>query len=181
MQLESHITKLDKPLQPAVVGYLVRDNQVLLGLRKKVSFGLGDNLIAGIGGKIELDQAAFEQGKIISTETAEQALVREFQEEIGVTPTEFERLGRIRFVFPGKPKWNQEVIAYRCTKWTGNPIETEAISPQWFDINQLEQVYPKMWPDNQYWIKKIMNGHPVNAIFIYGDDNASIVKREIEL
>ncbi|MBL8031486.1 MAG: hypothetical protein JNK33_04140, partial [Candidatus Doudnabacteria bacterium] len=35
---------------PAVVGFLLRGTQVLLGRRKKVSLGLGENLIGGIGG-----------------------------------------------------------------------------------------------------------------------------------
>ncbi|GIW62871.1 MAG: hypothetical protein KatS3mg090_0697 [Patescibacteria group bacterium] len=37
----------------AVVGYLVKKDEVFLGIRKKVSLGLGKNLISGIGGKLE--------------------------------------------------------------------------------------------------------------------------------
>ena len=59
-------------LQKVVVGYLLRDNEVLLGERKKVSLGLGQNIIAGIGGKVE------------GNETNEEALEREFLEEINV-------------------------------------------------------------------------------------------------
>jgi hypothetical protein len=37
----------------APVGYLVRSDEVLLGVRKRSSQSLGEQLIAGIGGKAE--------------------------------------------------------------------------------------------------------------------------------
>ncbi len=37
---------------PSVVGYLREGGRVCLGVRKKVSLGLGENLVAGIGGRV---------------------------------------------------------------------------------------------------------------------------------
>ena len=51
--------------------FLLKENQILLGMKKR---GFGAGKYNGIGGKLEPD------------ETVEQAMVRETQEEIGVTP-----------------------------------------------------------------------------------------------
>lgn len=149
----------------AVGCYLCLDDQILLGLRKKVSNGLGVNLISGLGGKVG-DVEGLEE------ETDDDALIRELQEEIGVTPTSFRNLGRIRFIFPHKPKWNQEVSVYVVDGWQGDPIETEAIKPLWFPINEIP--FDKMWDDNYYWVPRVLNGVTVNATFLLGEENQVI-------
>lgn len=140
---------------PAVVGYLVKDNQVLLGLRKKVSLGLGNQLISGIGGKLE------------EGETEKEALKRELLEEIGVEIKDFKFMGRVKFIFPNKPKWNQEVSAFIITRWQGKPTETEVIKPIWFSINNLPK--HQMWEDNLIWTPKVLAGKKVNAVFLYDE------------
>ena len=147
---------------PAVVCYLRKGNKVLLGLRKKVSFGLGENLIAGIGGKIG-DQPEF-QG-----ETPDEALVREVSEEVGVAVTKFRRVGQVRFVFPHKPKWSQDVVVYVVDEWEGEPRETDAIRPMWFDVTELPAA--QMWDDNRYWLPKVLAGECVNATFLFDENN----------
>ena len=61
---------------------ILNDNQILLA-EKKRGFGIGK--FNGIGGKVEKD------------ETIEEAMIRETQEEIGVTPTDFNRVATITF------------------------------------------------------------------------------------
>lgn len=152
----------DLVFTPAVVGYLIKDDQVLLGLRKKVSFGLGENLISGIGGKIG-DSAD------IKNETPSQALVREFKEEINVTPTVYQDLGQVRFIFPHQPKWHQLVRIYQITSWLGEPVETPVIKPLWFPQSELPQT--KMWDDNHIWLPRILQGQKINMIFLYNESN----------
>src|SRR5262252_4693813 len=103
-------------LTPMVASYFLKDNQVLLGLRKQTEWELGKNLIAGIGGKI---------GDIpgLENETPERALEREAQEEIGVLPTSYHNAGQVTFLFPNKPKWNQKVNLYIVDEWEGEPTE----------------------------------------------------------
>jgi 8-oxo-dGTP diphosphatase len=148
-----------------VVGYIIKNDQVLLGLRKKVSWGLGDNLVSGIGGKI---------GDIpgLENETKKEALVREFEEEIKVTPTKFEEMGVVKFVFPHKPKWNSLVYVYRITEWSEEPVETEVIKPEWYDKDNLP--LEKMWDDNRLWVTQVINGEKVNLQVIYGEDNKTV-------
>jgi 8-oxo-dGTP diphosphatase len=150
---------------PMVVGYIIKNDQVLLGLRKKVSWGLGENLVSGIGGKI---------GDIPGreSETNEEALVREFEEEIGVIPIKFEEMGVVKFVFPQKPKWNSLVYVYRITEWSGEPVETEVIKPEWYDQDKLP--LELMWDDNRLWVPQVINGEKINLEVIYSEDNKTV-------
>ena len=150
---------------PAVVGYLRDGDRVCLGIRKKVSSGLGENLIAGIGGKVG-------DSLEIRNETPASAMDREALEEIGVDILEKQEMGRVRFVFSHKPpdsKWNQDVTIYSVTKWQGMPSETESIKPVWFDLGELP--WERMWADNEYWLPKVLSGQRVDAVFLYRDDN----------
>ena len=140
----------------ATVGYALHDDEILLGVRKRVSFGLGEQLIAGIGGKLE------------PGETDEQALKREFLEEIETEVVNCTLAGNVTYLFPHKPKWNQEVSIYRVEKWRGEPQETEDIQPQWFKQTELPK--DRMWPDNLYTIPKVLAGQPIDGVFLYGED-----------
>jgi 8-oxo-dGTP diphosphatase len=153
--LQDYLQK--KPLyQPAVVGYLVDGDRVLLGLRKKVFLGLGENLIAGIGGKVE------------PGETKDQALKREILEEINVKVSSFAEMGSVRFIFPHKPSWQQEVTIYLINQWEGKPQETEPIKPEWFKKTALPTF--QMWDDNAYWLPLVLENKRVNGTFLCGPD-----------
>ncbi len=154
----------------AVVGYLLSDGQVILGLRKKVSMGLGENLISGIGGKVGDIQG-------LESESDDEALLREVQEEIDVTITSFKKVGEITFLFPNKPKWNQFVVAYIVNSWSGIPKETETIKPVTFSLNQLP--VSQMWDDNKYWVPLVLNGKSIRAKFVYADDNRTVKEKFI--
>jgi len=172
--------KIDKFLTsvtftPAVVGYLRDGGRVCLGVRKKVSSGLGENLIAGIGGKVG-------DSLEIQNETSGKAMDREVSEEIGVKVLEKQQMGRVRFIFSHKPpdsKWNQDVMIYSITRWEGMPSETESIKPMWFDIGEIP--WERMWADNEYWLPKVLSGQRVDAIFLYSDDNKVVEYRFDEI
>ncbi|MEI6462531.1 MAG: NUDIX domain-containing protein [bacterium] len=173
--MDSHLaTYIEKgdPLVRAVVCFLVKDNKVILGLRKRVSLGLGANLISGIGGKVG-DKPEFQN------ETDEEGLRREVKEEIGVDILEFEKMGRICFYFMTKPKWNQEVIAYIVTSWKGTPLETESIKPMEFNIHNLPKT--QMWDDNTYWVPMLLEGKKFTASFLYGEDNKTVIENIITI
>jgi len=152
---------------PAVVCFLRRGNQVLLGRRIKVSRNLGTNLLAGIGGKVG-DLPEYRD------ETPEEAVAREVAEEIKVTITTYRAMGRVRFIYPHKPDWNQDVTIYIATEWQGEPEETETTEPLWVD--QVSLPASQMWPDNADWVPLVLAGEHVDMIFLY-DGNGGIVER----
>ena len=149
-----------------VVGYICQENKVLLGIRKKVSFGLGEELIAGIGGKIE------------EGETAVDALKREVKEEVEIEIEDIREMGRVLYLFPHKPNWNQRVTIYIIDTWHGDPSETDVIKPLWFHKDKLPN--SRMWPDNLITIPLVISGKQIEGVFLY-DENGKIIEQKIDL
>jgi ADP-ribose pyrophosphatase YjhB (NUDIX family) len=164
--------KTNPQLTPAVVCYLVKDGKITLGLRKRVSLGLGENLISGIGGKV---------GDVVGleNETFDEALFREVKEEVDVEITNYKKVAEIKFLFPNKTKWNQYVIAYLVYDWIGTPKETESIKPLTYNFNDIP--FNQMWADNQDWLPLVLDNKEIVATFMYNDTNDKIIEKEINI
>lgn len=133
--------------------FLRRDNEILLAMKKR---GFGKGHWNGIGGKVE------------TNETIEQALVRECQEEIHVTPTAYKKVAVHDFVFPdGSP--DMKVHAYIASEWQGTPTETEEMAPQWFAIKDIP--YDTMWEDDIIWLPLVLKGKYLRTRFTFDHDN----------
>ena len=137
-------------LSQRTVSFLIKDDQVLLGF-KKTGFGKGNYL--GIGGKIEDGESDIEGAS------------REIKEEIGVTQPQLQKVGDFTFLFPEKPDWSQQVHAFVCTQWEGQPQESEEIRPEWFQRGAIP--FTQMWDDNQFWLPAILNGHELKGTFTF--------------
>jgi len=89
--------------------FLRQGDQILLAMKKR---GFGEGRWNGVGGKVE------------DSETIEQAMVRETQEEIGVTPTSYEKVADIRFdeYFKGEPTI-MNVHVFVANKWKGSRLK----------------------------------------------------------
>lgn len=131
---------------------LKKDNQVLLAMKKR---GFGAGRWNGVGGKLE------------AGETIEQALVRECQEEISVTPTHYWAVGEHDFVQDADvaEPWRMYVYAYLCDEWSGEPAESEEMAPQWFDINDIP--YENMWGDDKFWMPLVLEGKLVKGRYTF--------------
>ena len=151
----------------AVVGFLIRGDEILLGERIKVSRGLGQNIFAGAGGKVESD------------ETDDEALVRELQEEIGVEIIEFKKIGRIRFINSDRPDWDFDASAYFVYEWKNEPKESEVMKPVWFKWNKLP--IDRMWEDNADWLPRAIKGESIDMIYLYEDGKVIESKNLINL
>ena len=129
--------------------FLLQDNQILLAMKKR---GFGEGRWNGVGGKVE------------AGESIEQAMIRETQEEIGVTPTVFEKVGDIRFdeYFKGEPTL-MHVHVFTATQWIGEPTESDEMAPQWFAFDEIP--YENMWSDDPYWLPQVIAGKKISADF----------------
>ncbi len=141
------------------VCYLLKDGEVLLGLKKR---GFGLKKYTGIGGKLE------------AGETPAEATIREMQEETGVTLVEEDLVyrGIIHFFFPGKPEWNIDMHVFTAETWQGTPVEGAEVRPMWFGLDELP--LGEMWDDARLWLPHVLAGGKINATFLYNDDNDTI-------
>jgi 8-oxo-dGTP pyrophosphatase MutT (NUDIX family) len=138
--------------------FLRRGGEVLLAMKKR---GFGEGRWNGVGGKVE------------SGETIESAMIRETQEEIGVTPTVYEKVGDIRFdeFFKGVPTL-MHVHIFTATKWTGEPTESNEMAPRWFKTSDVP--YDEMWSDDPYWLSQVLKGKKISADFKLDESDAII-------
>jgi len=142
--------------------FLRKDDRILLAMKKR---GFGANLWNGVGGKVD------------AKETIEQALIRECQEEITVTPTNFTKVAYHDFTNDAVTEpWQQQVHVYFCDEWDGEPTETEEMAPKWFAIADIP--YTKMWQDDQMWLPLVLQGKKVTGNFSF-DEHDDILSATI--
>jgi 8-oxo-dGTP pyrophosphatase MutT (NUDIX family) len=98
--------------------------QILLCMKKRW-FGEGKRNGAG--------------GKQLDWETIEQTAIREFQEEtwVEIAQTDLIQQWLLHFSRPHKPEWNQIVHVFLWKKYQWEPIETEEMRPQWWNIDAI--------------------------------------------
>lgn len=150
-------------MKQTTVLFLVKDQDILLAMKKR---GFGQGRYNGVGGKIE------------ANETVEQAVVRECQEEIGVTPTSFRKMAQM--VFDEQHNGAREVLevhAFICDAWRGIPVETEEMAPEWFRLNHIP--YQQMWDDDPYWLPQILEGKLLKARFTL-DSQDKVIKKSVQ-
>jgi 8-oxo-dGTP pyrophosphatase MutT (NUDIX family) len=155
-------------MRQATLCFLVKENQpekeILLAMKKR-GFGVGK--WNGVGGKLDPKKG---DKDIVD------ALLREVKEEIGVKIKKFEKVGLLRFYFPYKKEWNQDVHVFLAKSWEGEPKESEEMVPKWFQITQIP--FHQMWDDDKFWLAHILEGKKIKAKFIF-KEGEKIDKHEI--
>jgi 8-oxo-dGTP diphosphatase len=133
---------------------LIEDGGVFLGVKKKRT---GQGKLNGPGGHVE------------EGETEEEAMIRECQEEVNVTPTHYKKVGSVSYYFPAKPEINQTVKIYLVTKWRGHPEETDEMGQlQKYPANQLP--LDKMWDNDKLWLPSVLDGKFVGGSVVHSEN-----------
>lgn len=156
-------------MRPVTLVYCLRDDSVLLGMKKR---GFGTGKLNGYGGKVGADECI----------TA--AAVRELEEEAGITANQvdLEKVAEIDFYFadvPEEKNWNQTVHVFFLRKWHGEPHESEEMKHEWHKIISLPM--EKMWVDDQYWLMKVLKGEKIRASFTFAGQGESVLKHSIRV
>ncbi|OHA68459.1 MAG: hypothetical protein A3J68_01525 [Candidatus Wildermuthbacteria bacterium RIFCSPHIGHO2_02_FULL_48_16] len=128
--------------------------KVLLGMKKR---GFGAGRWNGFGGKVS------------ANETIEEAAKREIREETGIEVVVLDKAGIIEFEFKGNPEV-LEVHIFKSESFSGEPIESEEMKPQWFHVDEIP--FSQMWPDDKYWFPLFLEGKKFKGRFLFGDSDA---------
>jgi len=170
--LQKYKESLKEPLKPTTVTFLVRGDEVLLGMKMR---GLGEGNLVGIGGKVdEKDRNDVDQFELDVIKTA---AAREIAEEIGVVidPTNLTSRGSMEYYFPHKNgEWNFVSHVFVTHIWEGEPtgvIDSNGvveIEPIWIKISEIP--YEKMWDDARYWLPQVLAGKSIKGQFLFGED-----------
>lgn len=173
MTLAAYKATIRNSLKPGTVTFLLREQEVLLGLKKR---GFGAGYYTGIGGKVEEKDRTSKEQHFLSV--VKNGAIREIEEEIGVevSPEQLQSRGVLRFYFPHvrDESWNQEVHVFIASAWQGEPgpiedaLGTVEIVPQWF--KRTEVPFRQMWDDAHYWLPAILEGKSIEAEFVIDAD-----------
>lgn len=133
---------------------LRRDDEILLAMKKR---GFGTGKYNGVGGKLK------------PGETVEDAMIRECQEEIGVTPLEYESWGQNTFLeYVNGEKTNLTFYLFVATSWEGEIIESEEMRPKWFKLDEIP--YGEMFKDDSLWLPEVLKGNKINGFFEFDEE-----------
>ena len=142
---------------------IIKGNRILLGEKKR---GYAKGTFNGIGGKQD------------PGETIEQTMIRETQEEIGITPTKYELVGKIDFInfeYKGE-RIDNTLSIYKCSDFEGEICETEEMIPNWFEIDKMP--YDRMLPDDVLWFPLVLGGKHIKVKMVF-DENMQKSSYEI--
>jgi|SRR6478672_2355967 8-oxo-dGTP diphosphatase len=147
------------PKELATLCFVRQDSRVLM-IRKKR--GLGAGKINGVGGKLE------------KGETPHAGVVREAQEELGITPRDARKRGELHFQF--LDGYSLSCTVFVASQFDGTPIETEEAEPLWFDVADLP--FKEMWQDDELWLRQALDGKTFRGFFVF--DGQKMLNQRLE-
>lgn len=155
MGIREYEQSIVTPLRQATVLLLIKDDEVLLAMKKR---GFGAGKWNGVGGKSEPGEDIFDTA------------IREAQEEIKVTPRNPKKVAVLKYLFPLQEGWGQEVHIFTSSEWQGDPVETEEMRPEWFKLSDIP--YREMWVDDEIWLPRVFAGNLLKGSFMFGENES---------
>lgn len=139
--------------------FFIEGGNILLAMKKR---GFGEGRWNGVGGKVK------------PGETVAAAMIREAEEEICISPLEFEPAAYLEFKFPDGMA---DIVAnvFICTAWDGEPLETDEMAPRWFKIKDIP--YGEMWEDDRFWLPQVLDGKFVRGEFTFDRDEKMLARK----
>jgi 8-oxo-dGTP diphosphatase/2-hydroxy-dATP diphosphatase len=134
-------------IKPYTLVMIQKDNQILLGMKKR---GFGAGWWNGFG------------GKVMEGENIEAAAIREVKEEVGLVAKNLRPRGVLHFTFEDEDKIHEATL-FECREFEGDPIESEEMKPQWFNITEMP--YSEMWPADKIWFPVYLEGRSITGNF----------------
>lgn len=139
-----------------------KERMILLGMKKR---GWGEGKWNGFGGKVE------------EGETIIEAAIRELEEESGLLARNLEEKGVVVFHYLDSGKV-LEVHIFDVLDYRGEPIETEEMLPQWFNLDEIP--FGDMWADDIHWIPLFLRGDKFKGKFVF-ENNDKLINHDIEI
>lgn len=144
------------------------EGRVLLGMKKR---GFGAGRWNGYGGKVE------------DGESLEEAAVREMKEEVGLVPTEMNKVGILNFSFKSEDP-DLQVHIYKVDAFKGEPVETEEMYSEWFEYEEIP--YDNMWSDDRQWLPFLLTRKLFRGRFVFdspatAEHDAEILESEMDV
>ncbi|MEK7601951.1 MAG: 8-oxo-dGTP diphosphatase [Patescibacteria group bacterium] len=142
-----------------------KPDELLLAMKKR---GFGEGKWNGVGGKVE------------GEETIEEAVIREAEEEIGVSvlPEDLTPRGILTFQFKGEGGLHIQVHIFETYIWKGEPSESEEMKPVWYRTDSIP--YKQMWIDDPHWLPLFLKGKNVRGDFVFDATGKTIISKHIE-
>ena len=138
-------------MRQATLGIITRSGKVLLGNKKKGEIGTGT--YNGPGGKVEPGESILD------------CLVRETKEELNITidRASLWKAAVLTFYVGGVPDFR--VHTYRVFGFSGTPIETADMIPEWFWPAELP--FDRMLEADRSFFPLLLEGESFNAHVYY--------------
>ena len=141
-------------MEETVLCYIKKEHQYLMLLRNKKKHDLNNAKWIGVGGHIEIG------------ETKEEALLREVNEETGLTLLSYQYHGKVIF----KNDDYQEVMyLYTSDSFTGELINCDEGELQWIDIDKVLSL--NIWEGDKEFLKLLIDNEKdfILALTYHGD------------
>ena len=73
------------------------------------------------------------------------------------------RRGVLTFMYADRPR-PMEVHVFHASQYTGQPVESEEMRPQWFSLDE-PLPFDQMWPDDIHWYPLFLAGKKFAGTF----------------
>jgi 8-oxo-dGTP diphosphatase len=97
---------------------------------------------------------------------------------IAVDPDGLVWRAELSFVFPSRPELDVVVTVFFGERWSGEPRESEEMTPEWFDAGSLP--LDQMWDDEAYWLPRVLAGETLTGTITYDEACKLVTRAELE-